>query len=576
MQWASKVSAIAEQARGLTLEAAQSVGSRYTTTGSADDSRSFDFAKALDARSDREKIDGMQRLLVLSARGEDMSVWFASVVKNVASSSLELRKLVYLYITRYAESQPDLALLSINTIQKALSDQNQLVRALALRVMTSIRVPSISGIALLAIKRCQADSSFYVRKTAAMALVKTYALDPTLQKQLLDILKILLADDDAAVFCSAVEAYEALASDRVELLHPHYRRACGMLSQMDEFGQVNVLRVLVRYARTCFTSPSVEEPHKDEADFYSEETTRSARVEADLALLLRSVENLLYSSSSAVILAASQAIQHLGVPADLNKLASPLVAQLRQPAEIRQIVLANIAVLCLDHATIFSPFAKHFLVYPGDAQDVWTLKLEILTLLITESNAALVLGELEQYSKDETNVLLSCAAIRAIGQCAQRQPMFVASCVDLLFSHLQSANSARIAEAVLSLRLLIQLNPTEHLESTKKLLRSLDDIVAPAARACIFWLAAEQATLLPRVVPDVLRIGVKHFAKEHESVRLQIVILAVKLYTLHSPIMPMADSRVPQLYAHLMHLCRYDTSYDLRDRLRTYKVLASS
>jgi AP-3 complex subunit beta len=42
------------------------------------------------------------------------------VVKNVASSSFEVRKLVYIYLLRYAEHKPDLALLSINTFQKGM------------------------------------------------------------------------------------------------------------------------------------------------------------------------------------------------------------------------------------------------------------------------------------------------------------------------------------------------------------------------------------------------------------------------------------------------------------------------
>ena len=43
------------------------------------------------------------------------------VVKNVASASFEVRKLVYIYLLRYAEQEPDLALLSINTFQKGRS-----------------------------------------------------------------------------------------------------------------------------------------------------------------------------------------------------------------------------------------------------------------------------------------------------------------------------------------------------------------------------------------------------------------------------------------------------------------------
>jgi hypothetical protein len=51
--------------------------------------------------------------------GKDMSKFFPDVVKNVVASSFEVRKLVYIYLVRYAEQEPDLALLSINTFQKA-------------------------------------------------------------------------------------------------------------------------------------------------------------------------------------------------------------------------------------------------------------------------------------------------------------------------------------------------------------------------------------------------------------------------------------------------------------------------
>ena len=81
-----------------------------------------------------------------------MSEYLAQVVKNVASQNLEIRKIVYIYLLRYAEQEPDLALLSINTFQKDLADSNPLNRAMALRVLSGIRVPMIGSIVVLAIK----------------------------------------------------------------------------------------------------------------------------------------------------------------------------------------------------------------------------------------------------------------------------------------------------------------------------------------------------------------------------------------------------------------------------------------
>lgn len=63
--------------------------------------------------------------------GKDVSSYFADVVKNVTVPNMELKKLVYMYLTSHASHQPDLALLSVNSFQKDLSDPNPSVRALA-------------------------------------------------------------------------------------------------------------------------------------------------------------------------------------------------------------------------------------------------------------------------------------------------------------------------------------------------------------------------------------------------------------------------------------------------------------
>jgi AP-3 complex subunit beta len=155
------------------------------------DDKGKNIRKQLDSSSDREKLDAMKRLvavresrlfgssidhgfLQLISKGRNVSEYFAQVVKNVASQNLEIRKLVYIYLLRYAEHEPDLALLSINTFQKDLTDSNPLIRAMALRVLSGIKVPMIGSIVVLAIKKCAADMSPYVRKAAALAIPKCY------------------------------------------------------------------------------------------------------------------------------------------------------------------------------------------------------------------------------------------------------------------------------------------------------------------------------------------------------------------------------------------------------------------
>jgi len=192
----SRVSPLAENARDLTLDFESLSSSRFFDT---DDQTMKDLQSQLSSRLDREKLSALRRLIAvhllslplmlvyvlclcaallmcvyvqLMSRGTDVSEYFAAVVQLIASTNLEIKKLVYIYLLHYAESNPDLALMSINSIQKSLSDKNQIVRGMALRVMSGIKVPVISGIVVLGIRKCVSDSSSFVRKTAAVAIVK--------------------------------------------------------------------------------------------------------------------------------------------------------------------------------------------------------------------------------------------------------------------------------------------------------------------------------------------------------------------------------------------------------------------
>ena len=99
-----------------------------------------------------------------------------------------------MYLERYAEEQQDVALLSISSFQKALKDPNQLIRASALRVLSSIRVPIIAPVLMLSIKESSTDMSPLVRKAAAHAIPKLCSLDPEMKEGLMEIIEKLLKD----------------------------------------------------------------------------------------------------------------------------------------------------------------------------------------------------------------------------------------------------------------------------------------------------------------------------------------------------------------------------------------------
>ena len=76
----------------------------------------------------KDKLEGMKYLLAMMTKGRNMSSFMPDVVKNVIAKSVEVKKLVYMYLVHYADFSPEareLALLSINSFQKDMHATNQ-------------------------------------------------------------------------------------------------------------------------------------------------------------------------------------------------------------------------------------------------------------------------------------------------------------------------------------------------------------------------------------------------------------------------------------------------------------------
>ena len=53
-------------------------------------------------------------------------------------------------------------------------------------------------------------------------------------------------------------AFETVCPERIDLIHKNYRKLCNLLVDVDEWGQVMILQMLTRYARTQFLNPNAQ------------------------------------------------------------------------------------------------------------------------------------------------------------------------------------------------------------------------------------------------------------------------------------------------------------------------------
>ncbi|KAJ8598604.1 hypothetical protein CTAYLR_001704, partial [Chrysophaeum taylorii] len=581
----------------------------------------------LDASRDYEKAKGMKWLLAMMSKGRDASEFFSDVVKNVVVKSVEVKKMVYMYLVHYADASHacrEMALLSINSFQKDLAASNQLIRAMALRVMTSIRVADIVQIQLLAIKKCASDSSPYVRKCAANAISKMKEQSGELE----ELVEKLLNDSSTMVLGSAVIAFSEVCPENWGSLHQSYRKLCHLVADVDEWAQIVILETLARYIRSQFADPapgasaaakvlaarrsaagkasmrkkvitrrtvkkafysdeedeSVEEEVEvqssaDGSEDAEQQTTSPAVVvisDPDHRLALRSTLPLLKSRNAGVVLAVCSLHYYCGDASD--QIGRALVRILRNKREIQYVVLKSIATMATERPAMFRKYLKEFFVKETDAGFNRDLKLEILTALATTENATPILRELENYARSADTVF-ACAAVRAAGRVADARPDVAESVCSGLLALVAARGGGEdiVSTSIIAVRQLLQQGAGDRKDVVRRLARLLLKPIyssktrpvalrGPVARANVVWLVGEFRDCCDDILPDAVRLLASTFSDEAVEVKQQILNLAVKS--------SLDEEKCPEsLLRYVLELARFDVNHDLRDRARYYAAV---
>ncbi|XP_016575524.1 AP3-complex subunit beta-A isoform X2 [Capsicum annuum] len=493
-----------------------------------DDPDDVNITPLLDSKFDSEKCEALKRLLALIAQGCDVSSFFPQVVKNVASQSMEVKKLVYLYLLHYAEKRPDEALLSINCFQKDLGDPNPLVRAWALRTMAGIRLHVIAPLVLAAVGKCARDPSVYVRKCAANALPKLY--DLRLEENITtiqELVGILLNDNSTGVVGAAAAAFASICPNDFSLIAKNYRRLCETLPDVEEWGQIVLIGILIRYiiARHGLVkeslmgashSPENSNSEKEGSESYfgiNEKTNdiggvvceseiaemvsrsylegpdkylsqpcskiassvkdfsdfTSAKSNDDVKILLQCTLPLLWSQNSAVVLAAAGVHWIMAPKDEIKRIVKPLLFLLRSSDASKYVVLCNIQVFAKAMPTLFVSHFEDFFVSSTDPYQVKALKLDILSLIATDSSISPIFNEFQDYIKDPDR-RFAADAVAAIGLCAQRLPNIASTCLEgllVLTSYdvdiaSMDEEAVILIQAINSIKTIIKHEPSSH------------------------------------------------------------------------------------------------------------------
>lgn len=589
----SKISSML--ARDLNIELESSASSRLTEIPSA--KRPQEIAKLLNSRNDNEVLRGMRCVISLSSRGEDVAPYFADVVKNITSSVDKINVLVMFYLSRYADVEPETALLSINSIQKLLSLKNTRLRCTAIKTLSNVRINSVVPILLLSIKKVVSDPSAAVRLAAAVAIGNAMEIEDIDRAQLFGYLAKLLGDAETSVVETAIKTYykvRSQVSKRWEPIHGNFRRLCRILSEMDEWGQVFLIDILTDYCRKFLPKPTLmfRDQEMELPVHYSDIPNQDYEVVADVDLerFLTALKPLVYTRHEVVIIAISRALLALAPPKYFTDYqVNKALVNLTSNNKLRQLIdfaLITIRIIIDADKLVFQPYYKRFYLFSTDSTSVAQHKLEILSSLINEDNAKYIIAELK-YTSLNYRPEIAYQSIKALGRCSQLSPEWTRAVLKWALQQLHHMDVSLTSELLTVIRFLIQQKQAkgeDRLEITKAIYHLsliLDEDIEwdDDAKSTVIWIIGEFTGATDNMIgPDVLRRLLKTYSSESAPVRYQILVLAAKVYSQNQDNQSSdeyANQVIFQMVQHVLHLAKYDDSYDTRDRARMFSVLLS-
>ncbi|CAH8441907.1 unnamed protein product [Schistosoma intercalatum] len=334
----------------------------------------FELKAELNSERREKKKEAVKKVIASMTVGKDVSALFPDVINCMQTDNLELKKLVYLYLMNYAKTQPDTAIMAVNTFVKDCDDPNPLIRALAVRTMGCIRVEKITAYLCDPLRKCLKDEDPYVRKTAAVCVAKLHDIDAQLVEDsgFLELLRDLLCDSNPMVVANAVasitEILEMTNSDSARSLlafdGPVINKLLTALNECTEWGQVFILDAIADYT-----------PGDDREAQSIIERVSPRLAHANAAVVLSTVK---------VIMKMLEMVDPTSETAStvIRKLAPPLVTLLSAEPEIQYVALRNINLIVQKRRDILKQEIKDiFRKYPNKYESIISILCENLDTL---------------------------------------------------------------------------------------------------------------------------------------------------------------------------------------------------
>lgn len=495
-----------------------------------------------------------KKCVALMRAGENVQSLFASMLRCVKTPDLELKKLTYLYLVQYSTQEPEQAIMAVNTFIQDTSDHNPIVRALAIRTMSRIKLENVAEHMITPLKKTLSDPDPYVRKTAVFSVAKLYDFVPEAVENaglFNDMLKLLKDDNPMVVSnCTAAifEINERRTSPIFELNSDTIGPILSAFSACSEECQTILLDALARYTPTS----------SDDASF----------------LIDRLIPFLKHSNPAVVIGSFKCIFQFMEHdsrnPAELFPQIIPPFITLVTSAEyeVQYVILRTLSLFVLKYPKALSKEIRVFFCKYNDPSYVKMEKLDIIVTICGQQTAQLVLDELQEYS-NSVDVAFVQKSIRAIGQIAIKIEAAARRCVDILVQLVQGKADYALEESIIVMTDILRKYPGVFESVIGTVCHGLDTIKAPRAKAAGIWILGEYCHIIENV-DDILDPYLDTFHDEEPLVQLQIISSLVKVYV------ERPEQTKDQLQFILTEATKDGNCPDVKNRALVYWRLLSS
>nr|GLL38109.1 beta-adaptin-like protein A isoform X2 [Ipomoea trifida] len=484
--------------------------------------------------ADDSKRELFKKVISYMTIGIDVSSVFSEMVMCSATSDIVLKKMCYLYVGNYAKNNPDLALLTINFLQRDCKDEDPMIRGLALRSLCSLRVANLVEYLVGPLGSGLKDSNGYVRTVAAIGVLKLYHISastcvdadfPTLLKQL------MLNDPDPQVVANCLSALQEIWSlegskseeasrDREILLSkPVIYFLLNRIKEFNEWAQCIVIELVTKYV------PS------DSNEIFD---------------MMNLLEDRLQHANGAVVLATIKLFLQLTLSmTDVHqqvyeRIKAPLLTLVSSGSpEQSYAVLSHLHLLVMRAPYVFSSDYKHFYCQYNEPFYVKKLKLEMLTAVANESNTYEIVTELCEYAAN-VDIPIARESIRAVGKIALQQ-YDVNAIVDRLLQFLEMEKDHVTAETLVLVKDLLRKYPQWSHDCIAVVGNiSSKNIQEPKAKAALIWMLGEYAQDM-QDAPYILESLIENWEEEHSAeVRLHLLTAVMKCFLRRPPETQMA------------------------------------